>query len=294
MENCKLVSVIIPTAQREPLMVKKAIESALHQTYPHIEILIIDDNTESCQSSAIRASTKDIPKVRYIKNIGEHGACSARNTGIACARGEFIAFLDDDDEWLPQKIELQMKKMVEEVIVVYCNGWRVDTRVTPITKCIYKAEGEFLETASLESLLENNHIGTTTQLLIRKSALEKIDGFDPAFPARQDYDLCLRLVSEGRVVGINKPLFYHTVHYGNQISKSSKASLRGYELLYRKHRDLWIKYPKALCKLFFVLSRMYKLQKHPFLSIQYYCRGVLLCPSQWKNGIGEMNKNKPV
>ena len=289
-----LVSVIIPSAQRRPATILHAISSVLEQTYPSLEVILVDDNTETSLSSEIEATIQKIPQVRYIKNTGNHGACAARNVGISCARGEVIAFLDDDDEWLPEKIECQIQALTEDVVLVYCNGWKINNCCTPPLVMPYRQSKEFYPSVSFELLLEKNHIGTTTQLLARKSALEKIGGFDTRFPARQDYDLCLRLAQIGRVVGVDAYLFRHYLHDGDQISKSSKASLEGYLLIFRKYQKDLQCYPHALGSLFFKIARMQRLQQHILKAIYYYFRGVFLLPGRWREGLHELRSQKPV
>lgn len=289
-----LVSVIIPTAHRSSSIILRAISSVLSQKYPVFEVILVDDNTEQSLSSEIKTVLKNIPEVKYIKNIGSHGACAARNVGISYAKGELIAFLDDDDEWLPEKIECQVKAFTQDVVLVYCNGWRVDDRYNPPLIMPYRQKKDFFPSVSFESLLEKNHIGTTTQLLVRKSALEQIDGFDTRFLARQDYDLCLRLARLGRAVGVDDFLFCHYLHNGEQISKSSKASLNGYLLIYKKYQKDLQNNAYSLCSLFFKIARMQRLQCHVLKSIYYYFRGVFLAPSRWREGLNELTNQKSV
>lgn len=291
-KNLPLVSVIIPTAYRSSSIIFRAVSSALNQSYPIFEVILVDDNIDPNLSSEIKEAFKNIPQVTYIKNIGNHGACVARNIGVSCAKGELVAFLDDDDEWIPEKIERQVSVFAEDVVLVYCNGWRVDERCVPPLIIPYRQEKDFFTSVSFEALLDKNHIGTTTQLLVRKKALEQIDGFDTQLPARQDYDLCLRLAKLGKMVGVDAFLFYHYLHNGNQISKSSEASLNGYLLILKKYqKDLK---SNALCSLFFKIARMQRLQCHTLKSIYYYFRGVILVPSRWRDGLDELNNQKTV
>ena len=179
-------------------------------------------------------------------------------------------------------------------MLVYCNGWRVDDRCSPPLIIPYRQKNDFFPSVSFESLLEKNHIGTTTQLLVRKSALEQIDGFDIRFLARQDYDLCLRLARLGQVVGVDAFLFRHYLHNGEQISKSSKASLNGYLLILKKYQKDLQNNAYSLCSLLFKIARMQRLQCHALKSLYYYFRGVFLAPSRWREGLNELNNQKPV
>lgn len=292
--NPLLVSVIIPTAQREPSTVLHAIFSVIKQTYKFIEIILVDDNVDIYESLRIKNAIKNLPQVQYIKNFGMHGACAARNTGVSIAKGDIIAFLDDDDEWLPNKIESQMLALTKDVVLVYCNGLRIDNRCNPPLITPYRSKGKFYSSVSFDLLLQKNHIGTTSQLLIRKCSFEQIGGFDVNFPARQDYDLCLRLTQIGQAVGVNEFLFKHYLHIGEQITKSSNASLIGYMLMLEKYKESLINNPHALTSLLFKIARMQRLQHHKFKAIYYYLRGVWINPNRWKEGLIELNNEKTV
>ena len=104
------VSGIITTYGRKANLVERAIVSMEVQTYPMFEIILVDDNQND---SPLCMELEDMcslhPMVKYVKQDGNMGACAARNLGIENSSGEFIGFLDDDDEWLPEKIESQIK-----------------------------------------------------------------------------------------------------------------------------------------------------------------------------------------
>ena len=118
-KNNSLVSIIIPTYKR-PLMLDRAIESALSQTYYNLEIIVVDDNDENSnfrrETELCMAKYKKKKKVRYIKHRKNLGGSLARNTGIKQSNGKYITFLDDDDEYSPDKVEKQIKKFNESTI----------------------------------------------------------------------------------------------------------------------------------------------------------------------------------
>src|SRR5699024_744473 len=119
-----LVSVIIPTFKRKKEIVRRAVKSVMAQTYQNIEIIIVDDSPEEFQGSIkikeYLDSLKD-ERVKYIKHSENKGANAARNTGIRNSKGNFLAFLDDDDEWLPMKIEKQIQQFkCDQIGMVYC------------------------------------------------------------------------------------------------------------------------------------------------------------------------------
>ena len=106
-----MISVIIPTHNREKT-IKKSIDSVLCQTYNNIEIIVVDDKSTDNTEEVIN-SIKD-NRIKYIKLDENKGACFARNKGIELAQGKYIAFQDSDDEWLPQKLEIQLRYLEEK------------------------------------------------------------------------------------------------------------------------------------------------------------------------------------
>ena len=115
-----LVSAIITTHNREPDMVLCAVKSVLSQTYQNIELIVVDDSSPSFAQRAeversVRSASDDI---LYLKHEVCQGACAARNTGLSHARGYYIGFLDDDDEWLSTKIEEQLKGFSDDNIAL--------------------------------------------------------------------------------------------------------------------------------------------------------------------------------
>lgn len=106
-----LVSVIIPTYKRTFAMLSRAIKSVLSQSHKNIEIIVVDDSPSSfIDKDSIKRQVEKIPddRIIYIQHESNQGACVARNTGIKNAKGDYVAFLDDDDEWLPDKLKLQL------------------------------------------------------------------------------------------------------------------------------------------------------------------------------------------
>ena len=126
-----MVSAIVTTYKREPSMVLRAINSILAQTYNDMEIIVVDDSPKDYPyreevKRVVTSRLEDFPQVKSLYICHEHnmGACVARNTGLNAASGEYIAYLDDDDEWLPKKIEKQVKKIEQsDAVLVYCGSY---------------------------------------------------------------------------------------------------------------------------------------------------------------------------
>lgn len=203
--NLVNVSVIITTHNRHDLL-KKAVQSALSQTYNCKEIIIVDDNSNDGTGEYLYALSKEEPSVCWIHiDVGESkGGNYARNRGILAAHGDFIAFLDDDDEWLPQKIEKQIEIFQNDpdVGLVYCGGYRefdfAKKEKMPINR-------EFI--GDLSNLCFKSIFCTTSSIMVKKELLYAVKLFDINLKFWQEYDLCIRLAEITKIAAAEKPLF---------------------------------------------------------------------------------------
>jgi len=149
-------------------MVKKAIESVLSQTYSDFELIIADDSPPDFPGrSAVKKMIEDIAdeRIRYIQHETNKGACAARNTGIQNAKGEYIAFLDDDDIWLPRKLETQLEGFADgQTGLVYCNYNVINEATGKVTVI----NNDYLARRNImDQLLINNTLGIFP--MVRKS-----------------------------------------------------------------------------------------------------------------------------
>ena len=192
-----LVSVIIPTYKR-PDMLGRAINSVLNQTYKNIEIIVVDDNDEDSEyrkeTEEFMNQYSDIDNLVYLKHKFNRGGGPARNTGIENSMGEYIAFLDDDDEFLPQKIELQVEAFlnsdIDKLGLVYCG-----IEIRDEKNNIIKYQGVNAEINPLDHhLIENIAPGPT--IFTKKSILKELNGFNDLISG-QEYDLTLRILKKG-------------------------------------------------------------------------------------------------
>ena len=232
------VSGIITTYKRDSSIVEKAIQSMLDQTIALKEIVVVDDNpNDSEYCSGVEAVCKKYNNVKYLKQNGNKGACAARNLGIRNTTGAYIAFLDDDDTWFPQKIEKQLSTFMinpPKVGLVYCCGVLCNQETNE--EMDYYNIKSFRERVSFNDLLEYDYIGSTSQPLIRRECFEKVGLFWEEQPARQDYEMWLRISKEFEIIGIPDKLFRHCIHDGEQISKGSLRSHLGYINIYKRYR----------------------------------------------------------
>lgn len=232
-------SAIVTTYKRDIQIVERAVNSILQQTNQNYEILLIDDNEDnSTYSQALSSRYADNPRIRYIKQKGSKGACAARNLGILHASAEYIAFLDDDDTWEPQKAEKQLEKFGSAAIgMVYCLGNVIDENYDPPKKEAYYTASHFKEEAGFYEMLQTDYAGSTSQAMIRKECFQQCGGFDEKLPARQDYEMWLRISRKYRIAGVKEKLFNHYMHKGEQISKNPVKSMKGYRRIHRLYKE---------------------------------------------------------
>lgn len=192
----ELVSIVIPTYKNRGRL-NSSVQSALGQSYDHIEVIVVDDNKPESEERANTASLmKEFAvdkRVKYIQHPKNLNGATARNTGIKASMGAYIAFLDDDDTFLPEKIKRQVDYLQShpENHAVYCYAGRNGKRYG---KSSYEGD------ATKEMLMLNTCMYTPT-LMFRRDSLIKIKGFDETFRRHQDYDLMLRFFHAGYKIG---------------------------------------------------------------------------------------------
>ncbi len=204
------VSVIVPTYNRAHLL-GRALQSILNQTYKDFEVIVADDGSTDKTDEVIRSfSALDIRYIRHEKNKGE---AAARNTGVLAAKGEFIAFLDSDDEWLPEKLEKQMAVFQYHSLrvgIVYSNMCEIERNGK---RRIWKSptfmpeDGRFYRRA-LNYQVYGIGIGSS---IVRKACFEKVGIFDERLSYYVDFDFFIRLSKEFCFYHIKEPLMNYYV-----------------------------------------------------------------------------------
>jgi glycosyltransferase involved in cell wall biosynthesis len=234
------VSVIIPTYNRSALL-PRAIDSVLRQTHQSFEVLVVDDG--STDSTAEVLSQQSDPRVRYLPQLENMGAAAARNRGLREAAGRFIAFLDCDDEWMPQKLSRQLERfeeLPEEYGLVYTAvemaGEREGHRPGPPTH-----RGDIY----VPLLHENVVYGGCSNVMLRRGVLVRCGYFDETLRAMEDYDYWLRIAQFYRVDFVGERLMrYHNAESktagspGQQqrVSEDFEANVAARERLYTRYR----------------------------------------------------------
>ena len=231
------VSVIITTYNRAHL-IGRAIQSVLDQTFQDFELIVVDDSSTDNTDEVIKEFQKEDQRIRYMKHDENKGGAAARNTGIGAACGEFIAFLDSDDEWYRNKLEcdVQILNNNNNKGCIICSTGH--TFINEKTGKI-KSKAIFEKRVISQKIALRGECFTTNDFIVIRQAAIDIGGFDEKLPARQDWDFWIRITSMGK--GIQVPLYTVNKYImrGDQISAGLGRKLEGTTLLFMKHNTLF-------------------------------------------------------
>lgn len=248
------VSIIIPTHNRAA-MLSRALRSALQQTVPPFEVIVVDDASSDETPAVLHALANT--NVRYLRHEKPLGGSAARNTGIHAARGEWIAFLDDDDEWVPEKLERQL---------AVAPGYRAVICSASIRGRSTRLRDHGPEMTREE--LKQGCVGAGTSGLLVRAEVLRNTSFDESLPRGQDWDLLIRLTDHHRVAYVNEPLVIYNdgqhARITNQVGKQEALDVeRQLAVLYKHRRFLgrfWFNYHCARTLLYRVWDREGKIR----------------------------------
>jgi glycosyltransferase involved in cell wall biosynthesis len=270
------LSVIIPTYNRA-YIISRAIESVLNQTYKDFEILVVDDGSKDNSEAVIKSILDD--RIKYIRHEKNKGPAAARNTGIMASKGKYIAFLDSDDEWLPEKLEKQMMAFAvasPQVGIVYVGLLNVVGNMKTHRPPNYVS---WREGNLYYELLIDPIIVFPSTAMIRRDCFAKVGMFDENLFAGEDWDLWIRIAKYYHFKFIDEVLAIRTV-----ISDSITASNRDHrnssvrEMILTKHSDD-IKRDKRILSGYYVKTgHCYCHEKQLARGRQYFLRAAMTYP----------------
>lgn len=264
-----MITVITPTYKRHQYL-KNAIDSVLAQTYTDFELIIIDDNL---QESVERNLTEKLvqeysdSRIRYIKNEKNLGGAASRNVGIAMAKGDYIAFLDDDDIYLPERLRVQVEAMMTndwDICVMDGATFQYETGM-PVSEQHHPLGNEMTQNELIRSHLMYHITGTNT-FMFKADFLKRIGGFDDV-PSGHEYFLMQKAIEANPKFGyLPLCLIKNYQHEGEQISTGIKKLLGQKMLLKSKQKYFYLlsgaEKRRVLCRhhgvLFFVNYKMHK------------------------------------
>ena len=233
------VSVVIPTYNRKHTLTR-AIESILTQTIKPLEIIIVDDGSDDGTREWIK---EEYPFIQYL-NQNNSGVSASRNRGIFSANGNWIAFLDSDDEWIPEKLERQLSILRSDKEAVFCHTneiWiRNGTRVNQMKK--HEKYGGYI----FEKCLDMCRISPSSSI-IKKEVFDHIGYFDESLIVCEDYDLWLRALHYYKIENMGQTLLNYRQHSNKMGSVMDLQTILGATYareLYFKRLNLKIKSEK--------------------------------------------------
>ncbi|MBP9855798.1 MAG: glycosyltransferase family 2 protein [Candidatus Pacebacteria bacterium] len=265
------VSVIIPTHNR-PQLLARALSSVYDQTFTDFEVIVVDDG-QSVKNHFFLASFWRMPNFQYIETTKNTGGAATRNLGIKTAKGEFITFLDDDDEWLPTKLEKQveaLKNSSEEVSLVYGGVAAYDETGLLLYRSVAKESG-IIE--PLPRLLYKCDIWTSA-LMYRRSYVERGFIFDAEQKKNQEWDLELRLGQVSKFYALAEALTRINIGESEQMGgkKNLPNIIAGYERFLNKHQDLYLAEPKAYALRLFHVGHLHWDNKNYLKAREYWLK----------------------
>ncbi|MES9940120.1 MAG: glycosyltransferase [Candidatus Thiodiazotropha sp. 6PLUC2] len=205
------ISVIIPTHNRVHTL-PRALDSVFSQSLPPLEVIVVDDGSNDGTNTLIKTN---YPQCIYLSQPNS-GVSESRNTGIKQARGEWIALLDSDDSWLPDKLQMQMESIISSSNLRLSHTdeiWiRNGTRVNQMNK--HTKHGGFIFKQCLPLC-----VISPSAALLHRSIFDEFGLFDPSLPACEDYDMWLRICASEAVDFVDKPLVVKYGGHDDQLSR---------------------------------------------------------------------------
>lgn len=226
-----LVSVVIPLYNREKT-VQRAVDSVLNQTYTNIEVIVVDDGSTDKSVDKLKKYEGD-SRIRVFCQEKNRGANAARNRGIKESQGEYIAFQDSDDEWLPCKLEKQILYMINNgYLASFCSYRRhygQNAQIIPEMR-------ERVNHESLRKRLRKGNVVGTPTLVIHKQIVDGVGMFDEIMPRLQDYEFVIRIIKQFDMCYIDEPLV-NEYQLNDSISLNQEGLAQAQVLLMKKHAD---------------------------------------------------------
>jgi glycosyltransferase involved in cell wall biosynthesis len=262
------VSVIIPTWERSRWL-SRALESVYAQTDHDFEVLVVDDGSSTDAAERVARARADM-RVRYLKLPQHRGVSAARNAGLLAATGKYVAFLDDDDEWLPEKLTHQLAVIEASdtsISAVYTARFSVDERTGRISTTRFAKR--FRPGAG--------NIVTTSSVLIRRECFDSVGLFDEEFEAGGDYDMWIRIGRQFEFAYVDIPLVKYHVH-ADSLSTDYRKKRRASELLLKKHWALFAADPSDLARQYATLGVMFYQEGRVMEALRAFWKAMRVSP----------------
>ena len=231
-KNSPLVSVIIPVYNRGHLL-NRAVDSVFVQTFTNWELFIVDDGSTDNTEDVVKEILKQDKRVFYIKNDTNKGVSVSRNVAIGKASGVYVAFLDSDDVWLPEKLEQQVgvfENGDDKLGLVYISAYFVNN--FDGSSRIKKAS---MSGSLYEEQLAYNIVGGASRVMVKMQCLTVCGCFDENIACNEDWDLWIRIAKSYTIAAEPAPLVYYYEGNTDSLSINTQGLIDGYEALWKKY-----------------------------------------------------------
>lgn len=238
------ISIIIPT-YNSSRFIKRTIGSVLTQTFRDWELIIVDDCSKDNTELAVREFAKFDKRIKFFKtNENSGGPATPKNLGVEKAEGEYVAFLDHDDEWFPEKLEKQLRVFQnskdDNLGLVSCGANLINKKKKKFG--VYNPKNIKI---GFPEILLRNPIYSNSSVLIKKKVIDIVGERDEKMRYSEDWDMWIRICKNNfKINFIDKPLFNYHFHDSN-VTKATKDKLikvRDAEYVFNKHHELYEKY----------------------------------------------------
>jgi len=279
------VSVIISTYER-PEYLRQALDSVYSQTFGDYEVIVVDDGS----SEATVASYELAANTRLIKHERSRCGCAAtKNTGARAARGEYLAYLDDDDIWLPHKLESQVNVLDQhpEVGLVYCHFTLVDRELEALPgQPAPKSSGG----SCFDRLIRGNIIKSPSTVMLRRQVIDDCGGFREDLLGAEDWEMWIRVACRYQMWSVPEPLVLYRTHPGQltlRMLTSRRADVQVIERVMEwAEREVPDALPRLRARLSFRLQRLSKWEAREngySAAFRVLCRAASACPWDLRN-----------
>ena len=298
-----LVSIIIPSYKRDKEMVGRAITSLLNQTYKNIQVVLVDDNArEDLQKfrKGLETLVSELQdeRILYIQNQENLGGAGARNEGIKKAAGDYITFLDDDDEYLPLKVEKQLEFMQQNGLDVSFGKLQIYNEEDKLIDVREHNIPTFDKTYLRKYHLTKQITGTPT-FMIKKEILEQVGGFD-VVPMGQEYYLMQKILQTDCKIGYCPFCYIKAYRTKAEAISTGKNKITGEKALYKYKKSFFsiLSFSErqyVRCRHYAVMAVAYKRNKKYFKAIWCLIVATLCSPiTAIKEAVGLQKRKKEV
>ncbi len=236
-----ILSVIIPTYNRRGSL-EKTISTVLSQTFEDYKLIIIDDaGTDDTEDYVRSIKHKHVDYIKHGENLGPS---EARNTGIKKCDTKYIAFIDDDDEWLPQKLEKQLKTIEScdpDYGAVYTGYYWIDKDSNKLLKTVLPEKHGSIYS---DLLYDNCITGSDSTIFVKRECFENVGLFDSGLRYGEDWEMWLRIADKYKYSYVGEPLAIINDHDYNH-SKIHLNIIKGIDILTAKYKNDYMKNPRA-------------------------------------------------